>query len=77
MKRTSLSSYLTRALAEARLLNMVKKVRKFPAKINGIIYKTEQEYNERLQSDIDAFANLLFDIYKDKKKLEIQKNAKD
>ena len=50
---------------------------KFPAKINGIMYSTKQEYNDRFQSDLDVFAQLLFDIYQDKKQLERQNGVKD
>lgn len=45
----------------------MNKGQKFPSKINGILYKTEEEYNDRLQSDIDALAQLIYDIYQDKK----------
>ena len=43
------------------------KPKKFPATINGIKYETEKEYDDRLQADISAFAELIYDIYQDKK----------
>lgn len=43
------------------------KPKKFPATVNGIEYKTEKEYDDRLQADINAFAELIYDIYQDKK----------
>lgn len=34
------------------------------------MYKTEQEYDERLKSDAMAMAELLYNIYQDKKRKE-------
>lgn len=46
------------------------KPKKFPAKVNGILYKTEQEYDERIKNDAMAMAELIYDIYQDKKRKE-------
>jgi hypothetical protein len=53
------------------------KPKKFPTTINGISYKTEKEYDDRLQADINAFAELIYEIYKDKNIKEKPQYAKD
>lgn len=40
------------------------KPKKFPAMVNGILYKTALEYDERVKRDLEAFAEIAIDIYK-------------
>jgi len=42
----------------------------FPKTINGIYFATKQDYDDRVKQDANALANLLYDIYKDKKARE-------
>ena len=35
----------------------------FPQTINGIYFKSKVEYDKRYKSDLEAFAELLYDIY--------------
>ncbi len=39
----------------------------FPRTINGIKYKTKQELADRYEADLNTLANLIYDIYQDKK----------
>lgn len=54
--------------------NVTNVEKKFPATINGILYKTEAEYNNRVRSDAHALAELLYDIYREKKMKEVKKD---
>lgn len=40
----------------------------FPLTINGIEYKTKQEIADRYKADLMAMAQLIYDIYQEKKK---------
>lgn len=39
----------------------------FPRTINGVEYKTKQELIDRYNADLMAFAQLIYDIYQEKK----------
>jgi hypothetical protein len=54
--------------------NVTNEEKKFPATINGILYKTEVEYDDRVKSDALALAELLYDIYQEKKLNEAKKD---
>ncbi len=50
----------------------------FPMIIGGIEYKTKQELADRYQADLMALAELLYDIYQDKKaKDKLDKEVND
>jgi len=42
----------------------------FPQTINGVLYKTKEEYEQRVQADAEAFAHLAYDMYQIHKQFE-------
>jgi hypothetical protein len=54
--------------------NVTNEEKKFPATINGILHKTKVEYDDRVKSDAFALAELLYDIYQEKKLREAKKD---
>jgi len=39
----------------------------FPTVINGIEFDSQEDYDNRIQQDVEALAILLYDIYVDRK----------
>lgn len=45
-----------------------------PFTLNGIRFANRKEYDERIKQDAEAMAQLLYDIYKDKKRKELNQD---
>jgi hypothetical protein len=46
------------------------KPKKFPATVNGIIYNTKEEYDERVKRDLETLADIALSVYKWKRSMD-------
>lgn len=53
-----------------KIMDDLPKEKTVPFAINGIRFKNRKEYDERVKEDTSKLAELLYDIYQDKKKSE-------
>ena len=63
--------------SKASIICLVDDLPKDPEKpftINGIHFANRKEYDERVEQDAKAMAELLYDIYQDKKRKELEQS---
>jgi hypothetical protein len=53
-----------------KIMDDLPKDKTVPFTINGIRFKNRKEYDERVKEDATKLAELLYDIYQDKKRSE-------